>query len=178
MHLAEGVDDQTTIVTYSVTFHVTKAFEASVGDVEAYVDILIEETNDGYINSGVPLRVAKHCIKISDLEEELSTEMLAKFRTSAPVSELLDSADIAFLLVKESSFCGVAYFNTRTMPLGLATQGCARGYYSFGHEIGHIFGANHNREVTSSKYCPYCYGYLIKPKGPTEYSGYRTIMRY
>ena len=51
-----------------------------------------------------------------------------------------------------------------------------RGYYSFLHELSHIFGATHNRE-TGAKGNTFSYGYgkLIK-KGKTSRDGYRTIM--
>jgi hypothetical protein len=50
----------------------------------------------------------------------------------------------------------------------------AIGYYSFAHEIGHMYGALHNREQGSTnKAWPSAYGYLIRP--PTS-SGYRTIL--
>ena len=64
----KGTSDQTTIVTYSVMIHVTKEFEEST-DIESYVDVVISETNLGYINSGIPLRVKKHCIVVSDIRE-------------------------------------------------------------------------------------------------------------
>ena len=48
--------------------HVTKEFEEST-DIESYVDVVISETNLGYINSGIPLRVKKHCIVVSDIRE-------------------------------------------------------------------------------------------------------------
>ncbi len=36
------------------------------------------------------------------------------------------------------------------------------GYYSFGHEIGHNIGADHNPEVARNKVYPYGYGHLIQ----------------
>ncbi len=48
------------------------------------------------------------------------------------------------------------------------------GYYSFGHEIAHMYGCDHNREVSqgNSAY-PNAHGFLMNP--PVN-SGLRTIM--
>ena len=50
-------------------------------------------------------------------------------------------------------------------------RGCATGYYSFGHELGHNMGLNHAREdsVGTGAYS-YSYGY--------KWTGYRTVMAY
>ena len=49
---------------------------------------------------------------------------------------------------------------------------CATGYYSFGHEIGHLQGARHNTEADSST-SPFTYGH-----GFHKNSDWRTVMAY
>jgi hypothetical protein len=44
--------------------------------------------------------------------------------------------------------------------------------FSFGHEIGHMYGCQHNREAPVSKKELYSYGY-----GKLFAKGFRTIMR-
>ena len=80
------------------------------------------------------------------------------------------------LLVADSSSCGIANYNTRGLPIGVARADCAKGYYSFGHEIGHIFGATHNRLNAGGADYEYSYGWLIQPKAAEDDEGYRTIM--
>ena len=47
-------------------------------------------------------------------------------------------------------------------------------YYSFGHEIGHMYGCFHNREEGKiNEVYPTAYGFLMRP--PVE-SGKRTIL--
>ena len=52
-----------------------------------------------------------------------------------------------------------------------------RGYYTFLHELAHIFGATHDKDVSTNYYFRYGHGKLFK-RGKREYEGYRTIMGY
>ena len=95
---------------------------------------------------------------------------------SGTVDDLLQTADVATLLVAESSSCGIAYYDSRSLPVGVAKARCAKGYYSYGHEIGHILGAKHNTENSPSANYPYGYGYWLRPQSTDPKGGYRTIM--
>ncbi len=83
-----------------------------------------------------------------DGEEDFDAgTMLGNFRTSkGTVSELLGSADITVLLTSTSSVGGIAYLNSVGWPVGMATKWAAETRYVFGHEVAHIFGADHNKE--------------------------------
>merc|ERR1719312_1387233 len=96
-----------------------------------------------------------------------------------PQNELLNCADSAALLIKDFDNCGIAKFavTSSCKTFSVTKKSCATGYYSFGHEIGHNFDANHNPEEYSSP-SGYNYGHLILPTGNSELSGYRTIMGY
>ena len=88
------------------------------------------------------------------------------------------SADVAILITAAPrlSHCGQAFANQirSGMTLAVIMKSCALGFYVFGHEIAHTFGAYHNREKREiNKANPTAYGYLIRP--PIK-SGYRTIM--
>jgi hypothetical protein len=110
---------------------------------------------------------------------------------------MLNSADTAFLLTSDSNVCGVGYLDSSYYPFAMATHKCARydsndkthiyktfiplhinrGYYTFAHELGHVFGAAHDRDASSN--APYSYGYGKKfLKGATDNTGYRTLMAY
>jgi len=86
---------------------------------------------------------------------------------------------VAILLSNSySDYCGVASFDELVSreTFGTVAKGCATGYYSFGHEIGHIVGAQHNKETGANNPAyPNGYGFLMKP--PVK-SGYRTILSY
>ena len=52
------------------------------------------------------------------------------------------------------------------------------GYFSFGHEVGHNLGADHNPSVVPKSLKGDGHGHLITPQGLTARTGYRTIMSY
>ena len=92
------------------------------------------------------------------------------------MDDLLNTADVGFMLVGASRVCGAAYHGDY-LPIGMASHNCARGYYTFGHEVGHIFGAEHDKaNVREPHSNNYGYGWLIKPKGRSQDEGYRTNM--
>ena len=103
-------------------------------------------------------------------------QLLEDFSNSlGTVRALRNSADMAILLVNNSNYCGIAS-TIHSIPSGnnyaWVLKGCALGYFTFAHEIGHLFGAGHNRHVyLYNPSFPYGHGYLIP-------NGYRTIMAY
>ena len=55
--------DNTTVVTYSVMFYYTPEFAKAVDDLEGFIDHIITVTNQGYVNSKIPVRATKLCIE-------------------------------------------------------------------------------------------------------------------
>ena len=51
--LKSGIMDDDQIVTYSVKVYYTREFEKTTSDVAGFIDQVIAETNQGYINSKV-----------------------------------------------------------------------------------------------------------------------------
>ena len=92
-----------------------------------------------------------------------ASQLLADFKSSMSQSELLNCADAAALLISDFDSCGIAYFDVTSScgAFSITKKSCATGYYSFGHEIGHNFGANHNREKFDS-HSGIGYGHLIQ----------------
>merc|ERR1719481_36439 len=175
--LQQGKDDSTTIVTYSVMFYYTKEFAKVTPDIPLYVEQVVAETNQGYINSNIPLRVKAHCIEEADLHDQQSGgDMLGKFKyyKGGYKGDLLNSADAAALLVEDFSVCGIAYFNSFMWGESVSTsqKSCALGYYTFGHELGHNFGCLHDARQGSNWKYPYGLGKHL------EGTGKRTNMAY
>src|SRR5699024_1594042 len=83
--------------------------------------------------------------------------------------------DLVVLLVNDSEACG------RANAIGASKGGavvavnysCATGYYSYAHELGHLFGARHDRAVDDTD-TPYQYGHgYVDPN-----DSWRTVMAY
>ena len=78
---------------------------------------VIAETNQGYINSNIPLRAKLHCALESDIADgQGPSETLVEFKKSQrSLKEVRRSADASILIVNSYSnpgVCGVNYFNT------------------------------------------------------------------
>ena len=54
--------DNTTMVTYSVKFYYTEGYEQVTADIPGQIELYVAETNQGYVNSLVPLKVEAICI--------------------------------------------------------------------------------------------------------------------
>ena len=94
------------------------------------------------------------------------------------VSELRNTADAATLLAVDIAHCGMAYMAASSSgnTLSVVKKSCALGYFSFGHEVAHNFGASHNSEAASNKHYRDGHAHLIQPGAAT--TGYRTILSY
>ena len=107
--------DMETIVTYSVMFYYTPEFAAATADIEGYIDQVIDETNEGYINSLIPLRVKKFCTELASYSDKDVWEATGKFRyMNGKVENFTKTADAGALLTLNNANCGYANgFNGR-----------------------------------------------------------------
>jgi len=171
----QGIDDPDTIVTFSVKYYYTRQFAEVTDDIELYMDQVTAETNQGYINSLIPVRIKIHCIEPAELDDmNGGSAMLTAFQTyKGTVAELRGGADAAALILGDFAYCGIGYLDSwRTGNTVTAQQkACALGYFTMGHELGHNFGCHHDRLVASG--APYDYGY-----GSNIVAPYRTCMAY
>merc|ERR1719219_2302139 len=178
--------DNTTIVTYSIMFYYTQAFEDTTADIDGFLDQLVSIANTGYINSQIPIRAQRFCSEKATINEvNGNNRMLEAFWQmkdyDGSTTNLRNSADIAFLLTNVpysiSKHTGMAHFPWSNKKVGFCLKSRANGDYTFAHELGHTMGAYHNRETghinpVHSK----GQGHLIA-KG-TANTGLRTIMAY
>ena len=180
MHLMRQGTDNSTVATYSVKFYYTPQFKAVTPNIEAFVDAVVAETNQGYINSQVPIRVRKLCTELATINDESSSiNVLSNFRNmKSSVAELRDTADAAALLVNDFGSCGIGYLNVigSGTTVTATKKSCALGYYSFGHELGHNIGLHHNVEVATNTAYSYGHGHLIA--AGMSSTGVRSILAY
>ena len=53
--------DNTTKATFSVMFYYTPTFASVTTDIDGFIDQVLAETNQGYLNSGVALEAVRMC---------------------------------------------------------------------------------------------------------------------
>jgi hypothetical protein len=85
------------------------------------------------------------------------------------------AADMVILVVNDGEACGQAagIGSTATSAFAAAHYTCITGYYSFGHELGHLQSARHDRYVDAST-TPYAFGHGYIPPSKS----WRTVMAY
>merc|ERR1719397_1464194 len=176
----QGVADTTTPVTYSVMLYYTPEFASVTSDIPGFMDQALAETNQGYVNSQIPLTITKHCIEeatISDIAD--TSTFISTFRAmKGSDAALRNTADAAYLLAKDFNSCGVGYLATYAngLTVSIAQKSCALGYYTFAHELGHNFGCHHDPAVADNTYFSYGHGHHIEQGSAS--TGYRTILAY
>jgi len=168
----------------------TKKSATASSDILSEIDLAIDETNQGYKNSGVTQRInLAKTIEVDydetlDLRKDRDRLQKAADGHLDEVLKLRDEvkADLVSFWVEDSNggACGIAYIMKKPSvafaPWGVSVvkRSCATGYYSFGHELAHIMGARHDHYVDPTNNSPYTYNhaYFIPQLK------YRTIMGY
>lgn len=152
--------------------------------IKATILTALNETNTGYSQSGVTTR-----LRLVHVEEYAYTESGDLFTDLDRFTNTTDNnfktihalrntygADMVGLIVENGgAYCGLAnaIMATASNAFQVTARSCATGYYSFGHEFGHLQGARHDRYVDSSN-TPYSYGH-----GYVNLNArWRTIMAY
>ena len=101
-------------------------FAAATDDIEEFIDKMIEETNQGYINSNLPFTVTKFCSELATISEHCvdPNSLLEAFQSmkgsywgghwNSDWGALRNTTDAATLLVLnlKSTICGEAPLTT------------------------------------------------------------------
>ena len=67
--LARGREDKTTVTTFSVKIYYTREFKSATTDIQGFIQLIIDETNRGFVNSKVPIRIKLHCVEAADIND-------------------------------------------------------------------------------------------------------------
>lgn len=181
LHLDAGTADGKANTVIRVGVLVANSAANAIGDVVGFANLAVAESNQGYANSGVAVTLQLAGVyTIAYNSAGLSTDL---YRFAANGDGYLDgwhatrdriAADVNVMVVNNSSSCGVGYLNSSAASaFSVAHYGCATGYYTFAHEIGHNFGAHHNPQAPANNTVyPYGHGYLHPG------SSWRTVMAY
>ena len=167
--------DDTTVVEFSILVYVTQEIRREVKDVKAWVMERLEEMNEAYNNSNIPLVARLHCILDTQpgVNESLwfKEDILSSFqRMFGPDPALLrKSADAAILVLNRMNACGRAVVGgvANGETFAIIKRSCAEKFLTIPHELGHTLGQSHLRDKDKAHYS---YGLSHK------WAGFKTIM--
>jgi peptidyl-Asp metalloendopeptidase len=141
----------------------------ALADPVGLAHLAVAETNDGYARSGVAHRLEMvGNVYLSEYRDSgaLGTDLSRLKETRDGVIDWIHNrrneqrADLVTLITAGGDACGVGYFNSGAgSAFTVATKDCATGYYSYGHELGHNYGATHNPAAGSNNVYPYGHGF-------------------
>ena len=162
--------------------------EGSTAAMKLRVALAVTETNQAYYKVGVTTRLRLvHTQEINYTESgNIGTDLNRLKNPSdgymdiVPVLRNRYGADMVSLIVENGGgYCGLAaaILANSTNPYDVTARSCATGYYSFGHEFGHLQGARHDTYVDPTT-SPYSYGHGYTHPNATPLYSWRTIMAY
>ncbi len=170
----------------------TPAAGSASANIQSEIQLAIDETNQSYANSGITQRLSLvHTAQVTYTESVGSCSIYDyRNRLQNPSDGFMDNvhtlrdthnADLVLLIVENGcGYCGVAYIMSTVSTsfenygFAVAARSCATGYYSFGHEFGHIMSARHDWLVDSTNNSPYTYNHAYVDPADS----WRTIMAY
>ena len=186
-----GAQDQRPTIDVLVVY-TARARTAAGGSkrMRELIQLAVAETNQSYQNSQLDQRLNLVHYEEVDYEEESFPEALSHLTHPTDgvmdnVHELRDeyAADEVVLLIEDFTACGLAWLMMEVSPdfetyaFAVVNQSCATGNYSFGHELGHNMGAQHDwyqylKSAGLAPAYPYSFGYV------NASAGWRTVMAY
>lgn len=169
--------------TINVLVVYTAKAAAATSNISSLIQLAVDETNASYVNSGININMVRvHTAQVSYNETGTFSQHVSRLRGTTDgymdnVHTLRNTyaADVVVLVVNDSEACGIASSigSTASTAFAVAHYSCITGYYSFGHEVGHLQGARHDRYVDAST-SPYPYGHGFIPST----KNWRTVMAY
>jgi hypothetical protein len=162
----------------------TKAAASHYADIQhELVDLAIEEANESFRLSNlgnVKLRLV-HAYQTDYVEKGSHFDHVWRFADKGDgymdeIHGLRDRyrADVAVLIVDDANGCGLStrVFADEDEAFSVVHHACAATTYSLAHEIGHLIGARHDRNMDATP-TPFAYGH-----GYVNGTKWRDIMSY
>jgi len=129
--------------------------ESTARKITDLIELAIAETNSAYKFSGVNVNgqfaelKLSHSYYESTINESLDFfGILGQTRDSSVIAAQRTKygADVVASIISLDRYCGIANIGPNIYSMfSVTARNCATGYFSFGHEIGHNFGALHDR---------------------------------
>lgn len=144
-----------------------RAGQGGTAAMQALIDLAVLETNQAYQQSGVAQRLRLvHRAELPGYVESgnWGIDMGRLFNPSDGQIDYVHTwrarsgADaVVMMMDAQGGNCGVAFLMGTLDPgfapnaWALVSRTCATGFYTFGHELGHVFGLAHDRDNGSDK---------------------------
>lgn len=186
-----GFDDGGDTVVDVMVLYTPDVLAAVGGDaaIASVIDLAVAETNQGYAASGVAIHLdlVHHALTAYDETSFDWSQTLSRLQGKADgfMDEIhalrdLHGADHVVLLVETvGPYAGIGYqMQAASAPFfadyafAVVAESYATGAYTFGHELGHNMGANHDHQNAGAGFFPYSHGLQVPE------AGYRTVMAY
>ncbi len=165
----------------------TSSAQTASGDITGLINLAVDETNGSFTNSNVWARVrlvGTMAVSYNETTRDYDT-IITHFASNGDgqmdnVHTQRDAvhADVVVLIINQDDWCGQAreIGANASQAFVIVHWTCATGYYSFGHEVGHLLGARHD-EPTDTTDAPYVWGHGFRHQAAAP-NGWRTIMGY
>ena len=152
----------------------------------ALINLAVAETNTAYSRSAVIPRLRLvHQEEVSYTESgDFSTDLN---RLTNPSDGFMDNvhalrnahgADLVSLIIEGASLCGLAWLmltesnSFQASAFSVVARICATGNFSFGHELGHNMGLQHDRaDAPADGVFSFSHGYVDTPHGFRDIMG-------
>jgi hypothetical protein len=184
-----AADDGSTVDVMVVYTPAARAAAGGSAAMNALIDLAVSETNMAYSRSGVIPRVRLvHAEEVAYTESGTFLTDLDRLRN--PSDGFMDNvhplrnahgADLVSLIIEGTSLCGIAYLMLaqsnafEAFAFSVVARICATGNYSFGHELGHNMGLQHDRaDAPADGVFPFSHGYVDIPHNFRDIMGTQT----
>jgi peptidyl-Asp metalloendopeptidase len=186
-------DDGSTLDVMVVYTTAARAAAGGTTAIRALINLAVAETNTAYSRSGVFSRLrlvhqeevsyAESTNPVNSFEEDLN-------RLTNPSDGFIDNvhtlrntygADMVSLFRAPGALCGIAWLmatqsnSFEAFAFSVVAVNCAIGNYSFGHELGHNMGLQHDRaDAPADGVFPFSHGYVDIPHNFRDIMGTQT----
>ncbi|MGD8753931.1 MAG: zinc-dependent metalloprotease family protein, partial [Anaerolineales bacterium] len=183
------LDDGSVIDVLVVYSDDARAAAGGTTAIQNTINLAVAETNVSYANSNI--NTSLNLVHMEEVAYSETGDVCSdRTRLRNPSDGHIDNvhtlrdtynADMVALIIENDvNYCGCAYImdSVSTAFENYAFQAtkrtCATGYYSFGHEFGHIQSARHDWYVDDTAFSPYSYNHaFVYVPGD-----WRTVMAY